>query len=205
MRCVVHRLTVADSPDIDRAVALKLSEEYPTAIISNRKDGLKDTIRTINDKGGSAELFVADTSSNDHLAGTIPSVTQRFGKTCAVAIYQLQYASNPKPFLTQTVADLKQGSVVPIEGAYGFAQHTLPLLASGTSHPPTLLFSGPSGDSYYDVVNENALMALSRSLGREFGPKGVHVGHVRVRIGDADGGSTAASHVRDTPPAPVKG
>ena len=89
---------------------------------------------------------------------------------------------------------------MPIEGAYGFAQQTLPLLTSGTTHPPTLLFSSLSGDSYYEAVNENALIALSRSLGREFGPKGVHVGHVRVRrTGDADGGNTAASHVRILP------
>lgn len=197
---MVRRLTVPDSPDIDKTVALKLSEEYPIAIISSNKDDIKDTIKTINDKGGSAELFITDSSSNDYLAETISSVTQRFGKTCAVAIYQLQYTPNAAPFLKQTLADLKQGSVVPIEGAYGFAQHTLPLLASGTTHPPTLLFSSPSGDSYYDVVNENALIALSRSLAREFGSKGVHVGHVRVRrTGDADVGSTAASHVRISP------
>ena len=196
---MVHQLTVVDSLDVDAKVALKFAEEYPVAIITNRKDDLKDTIKTISDKGGSAELFVADTSSSENIADTISSITQRFGKICTVAIYQFDYSRKPKPFLKQSVASLRQESVLPIEGAYSFAQHTLPLLSSGSTHPPTLLFSSPSGDSYYEIVNDNALMALSRSLGREFGPKGVHVSHVKVkRIGDADEGSTAASHVSIT-------
>lgn len=87
--------------------------------------------------------------------------------------------------------------MAPITLSYDFARSVLPALQSGkalSGHPPTLLFVGPYTSSYYRDINENALVALSRSLGREFGPKGVHICHVKFKqnIANSDEQGSAA-------------
>ena len=73
-------------------------------------------------------------------------------------------------------------------GAFLFSKHTLPLLLSSTSptYPPTLIFTGATaslkGSALFSsfATGKFALRALTQSLGREFGPKGVHVAHAIV-------------------------
>lgn len=120
-------------------------------------------------------------------------IKERLGDSCAAAIYQLPHSSDaPTSFLEQTSKHLQDEAMSPITLSYAFAQTVLPALQrtkGQSSHPPTLLFVGPYKRSYYRDINENALVALSRSLGREFGPKGVHVCHVKFKqdIPDSDG------------------
>lgn len=78
-------------------------------------------------------------------------------------------------------------------GAYLFAHHTLPFLLSATSsaastHPPTLIFTGATasikGSAMFAsfAIGKFGVRALSQSLGREFGPRGVHVAHAIVCV-----------------------
>jgi NAD(P)-dependent dehydrogenase (short-subunit alcohol dehydrogenase family) len=54
------------------------------------------------------------------------------------------------------------------------------------AHPPTLIFTGATGSLRGGAqlaafaTGKFALRALAQSLGREFGPRGVHVAHVIV-------------------------
>jgi len=74
-----------------------------------------------------------------------------------------------------------------------FAQQAIPLLLetakTETKYPPTLLFTGATasvrGSSGFSAFAsaKHALRAMSQSLAKEFGPQGVHVGHIV-----ADGG-----------------
>ena len=75
------------------------------------------------------------------------------------------------------------------KGAFVFAQASLPLLLAGTSsseHPPTLIFTGATASVKSNALMSSfstgkyALRALSQSLGKEFGPKGVHVAHAVI-------------------------
>jgi NAD(P)-dependent dehydrogenase (short-subunit alcohol dehydrogenase family) len=75
-------------------------------------------------------------------------------------------------------------------GAFLFAQHILPLLQSTVSqspiYPPTLIFTGATASTKGSALfapfaaGKFAQKALAQSLAREFGPKGVHVGHVVI-------------------------
>lgn len=77
-------------------------------------------------------------------------------------------------------------------GAYLFSRSVLPLLlASGSAqstpkYPPTLIFTGATasirGSANFSpfATGKFALRALSQSLAREFGPKGVHVAHAII-------------------------
>jgi NAD(P)-dependent dehydrogenase (short-subunit alcohol dehydrogenase family) len=79
------------------------------------------------------------------------------------------------------------------KGGFLFAQQAIPLLIetakTNPTHPPTLLFTGATASIKASIgfsafaSAKWALRALSQSLAKEFGPQGVHVGHII-----ADGG-----------------
>lgn len=79
---------------------------------------------------------------------------------------------------------------VSANGAFLFSQATLPFLLKGveqkSEHPPSLIFTGATAsvkayaNSSAFATGKWALRALSQSLAREFGPKGVHVAHAII-------------------------
>ena len=79
------------------------------------------------------------------------------------------------------------------KGGFLFAQQALPLLIetakTNPKYPATLLFTGATASIRASIgfsafaSAKWALRALSQSLAKEFGPQGVHVGHII-----ADGG-----------------
>ena len=76
------------------------------------------------------------------------------------------------------------------KGAFLFSQATLPLLLKGvdasSKYPPSLIFTGATASIKGSAMMSSfasgkfALRALSQSLAREFGPKGVHVSHAII-------------------------
>ena len=79
---------------------------------------------------------------------------------------------------------------VSAKGGFLFSQAALPLLLKGveqkSEHPPSLIFTGAtasvrgSAQMSSFASGKFALRALSQSLAREFGPKGVHVAHAII-------------------------
>lgn len=75
-------------------------------------------------------------------------------------------------------------------GLFNFAQATLPLLLDSVDaappYPPTLLVTGATaslrgGVKFADfAAGKFAKRAITQSLAREFGPKGVHVAHIII-------------------------
>lgn len=75
-------------------------------------------------------------------------------------------------------------------GLFNFAQATLPLLLESVDasppYPPTLLVTGATaslrgGVKFADfAAGKFAKRAITQSLAREFGPKGVHVAHIII-------------------------
>lgn len=71
-----------------------------------------------------------------------------------------------------------------------FSQAALPLLLkgvqAGAEHPPTLIFTGATASVKANALMSSfntgkfALRALSSSLAKEFGPKGIHVSHAII-------------------------
>ncbi|KAK3182185.1 hypothetical protein K4F52_006554 [Lecanicillium sp. MT-2017a] len=178
-------LWTTGSEEVDSAIALKFSPQYPIALIHNSQQGTKQTCKVIKEAGGDVSLFDMDLTKTEDLKKTVQNVVAKFGKKCAAAIYPVTN-SPAVPFLKQTPAELRSATVLPISNAYAFAQQTVPLLLSNvgsSDFPSTLIFVGPSGNSSFDEINDNALVALSRSLGREFGKKCLHVANVKFRKG----------------------
>lgn len=73
-------------------------------------------------------------------------------------------------------------------GAFLFSQAVLPLLLAtkNNAHPPTLIFTGATASNKGSATfasfatGKFAVKALAQSLAREYGPKGIHIGHVIV-------------------------
>lgn len=147
------------------------------------------SVKAVQNTGRKAAVFKTELSASEHLPASISAITSHFGNRCAAAIFQLRNEPNTavaSSFLEQNAVQFREKAVLPIKNAYAFARQVVPLLlnhADGSGYPPTLIFAGPSGDSYSDEINDGALVALSRSLGREFGKKGVHVCHVKYKKG----------------------
>lgn len=74
-------------------------------------------------------------------------------------------------------------------GFFNFAQQTIPLLLQSvgeSNHPPTLIATGATASTKASAnfstfaAGKFALRALSQSIAKEFGPRGIHVAHVIV-------------------------
>ena len=167
-------------------IALKFVPQYPIVFLSDPKHDLSQTLNLVREAGGEASCFDIDLASDTQgFMKSLAAITESFGKSCAAAVFQAPVA-HPSPFLEQTITGFLSDAVQPITTAYAFAQQAVPLLlnnnSSGNSvYPSTLIFVGPLEESSGNNIIDNALVALSRSLGRELGKKGIHVAHVKSR------------------------
>lgn len=113
--------------------------------------------------------------------------------TCAqkqAAIFNASGGFLRKPFLELPEDVFATSLNVSANGGFLFSQATLPLLLKGveqkSEHPPSLIFTGATASVKANAnmasfaTGKWALRALSQSLAREFGPKGVHVSHAII-------------------------
>ncbi|KAJ5758385.1 oxidoreductase [Penicillium odoratum] len=172
------------------AVARRFAQVYPVVLLSRSQGSLDPLLKEIRESGGSATGFPTDVTNASSMNATIDQIKAKFGSdiTVAAAIYNVASKFLMKPFLEQSPEDFF-GSLEPSNrGAFNFAQATLPLMLNGDKgqYPPTLIFTGAtaalkggSGLSAF-AMSKFGTRALSQSLAREFGPKGVHVSHAII-------------------------
>ncbi|KAK8847422.1 hypothetical protein IAR55_005280 [Kwoniella newhampshirensis] len=108
-----------------------------------------------------------------------------------VGVYNVNEKFEMKGFLEKTEEDLRRSLEGGVIGAWNLSSLLLPLFLSNspdttTGSRGTLLFTGATmslraGASFTNLASGMfARRALSQSLAREFGPKGVHVSHVII-------------------------
>ncbi|KAJ5414502.1 hypothetical protein N7509_001129 [Penicillium cosmopolitanum] len=178
-------------PGTGSAVARRFAQSYPVILLARSQGSLDPLIKEITQNGGSATGFPTDVTSESSMESTIDQIKAKFGSdiTVAAAIYNVASKFLMKPFLDQS-PDEFFGSLEPSNrGAFNFAHSTLPLMLKGEGkgqYPPTLIFTGAtaalkggSGLSAF-AMSKFGTRALSQSLAREFGPKGVHVSHAII-------------------------
>lgn len=94
----------------------------------------------------------------------------------------LSYLPAYMPFFINRFPSNRKGAII-------FSQAALPLLLAGTKtseHVPSLIFTGATASVKSNAMMSSfstgkyALRALSQSLGKEFGPQGVHVSHAII-------------------------
>ncbi|KAI9809762.1 MAG: hypothetical protein M1825_000195 [Sarcosagium campestre] len=175
--------------------------------VSSVKAAFGEISERFSQSSSSSSPSSSSSSSFSYFSSTNTASTSAGSSTglpiLAAAIFNVGGGFMRKPFLDLTGDEFEAGYEANGRGAFNFSQAVLPLLLdraanAGSSaqqeqqqqeeeyHPPTLIFTGATAS-----IKANAGVAafasskwmkraLSQSLAKEFGPRGVHVAHVVV-------------------------
>lgn len=177
-------------PNTGGAVAKRFAQAYPVVVLARREESFKDLVAEINGKGGKAIGIPADTSDAASVKAAFEVVKKELPNfKLAAAIYNVGAGRSVKPFLEMKIEDLDASLRGNAHGLFNFAQSTLPLLldsVDSSPHPPSLIVTGATASLRGSVkfadfaAGKFAVRAITQSLAREFGPKGVHVSHAII-------------------------
>ncbi|KAJ5190698.1 uncharacterized protein N7498_009683 [Penicillium cinerascens] len=177
-------------PGTGSAVARRFAQVYPVVLLARSQQSLDPLVNDITQSGGSVLGIPTDVTSASSMSSAMDQVKTQFGPdlSIAAAIYNAASKFTRKPFLEQTPEEFLGSLESTVKGAFNFSQATLPLMLNpdNPQYPPTLIFTGAtaalkggSGLSGF-AVSKFGIRAMSQSLAREFGPKGVHVSHAII-------------------------
>ena len=173
---------VGASKGLGAAIARRfLSGGYPVAVAGRNKEKLDATVSELRTIGPAVQSIVGDASHAED-AGRFVETAERLAPL-KVAVHNAG-GNMPSAFLKLSEASFEQHWREHALGGFQLAQAALPaLLRNGGG---SLLFTGASG-SLRGKANfapfaaaKAALRALAQSIAREFGPQGIHVGHVVI-------------------------
>ncbi|RPB09079.1 NAD(P)-binding protein, partial [Morchella conica CCBAS932] len=178
-------------PGTGASVALRFAREYTVILLSRTASSFDSVVSEIKSNGGEAYGIPTDISNEKSVKDAFAQIKSNHADTpVAAAIFNAAGGFVRKPFLEVTLGEWDGTWAVNGfgRGAFLFSQSTLPLLSASTNlpHPPTLIFTGATASVKSSALfttfatGKFALRALSQSLAREFGPKGVHISHAVI-------------------------
>ncbi len=165
--------------NIGRAVAIGLAEDGFNVVINGSSDraAAESVAAECRAKGVKALVAMGDIGSPEECARIAGEAIAAFG---AVDVLVNNAALRPlKPFLDLTPADFRRVMAVDLEAAVWLSQACLPgMVAKGWGR--IVNFTGMNAIHGYSgrapvSVAKHGLWGLTKSLGKEFGPKGVTV------------------------------
>ena len=154
---------------------------YPVAVAGRSPDKLAAVVDELKASGAVALASVGDVTKATDVTRFVADAQTL--APLAVAVHNAG-SNRPTPFLKLTEQAFEEHWREHALGGFHLGQAALPaLLANGGG---SLIFTGASG-SLRGKANfapfaaaKAALRALAQSIAREFGPQGVHVGHVVI-------------------------
>ncbi|MCJ1473284.1 hypothetical protein MMC13_001935 [Lambiella insularis] len=176
-------------PGTGAAVARKFALKYPVVLLARNPANYEPLVEEIEKSGGKAVGISTDVSSPQSVEDAFKKI-KGMSDEVAAGVFNVGGRFIRGPFLEMSLDDFQASYDANGKGAFLFSQHILPLLLntlkSSPAHPPTLIFTGATaslrgsaGMSSF-ATGKFAKRALAQSLGREFGPKGVHVSHAII-------------------------
>ncbi|KAI9810680.1 MAG: hypothetical protein M1827_006139 [Pycnora praestabilis] len=198
-------------PGTGASVARRFASSYPVVLLARNPDNFNPLVKEINSSGGKAIGISTDVADAKSVSSAFDQISREFeGAGLAAAVFNVGGRFIRKPFLELTQDDFEAGYEANGTGAFLFSQATIPLLLKSTSlqYPPTLIFTGATASLKGSALcasfasGKFAMRALCQSLGREFGPKGVHVAHAIID-GVIDIPRTKEWKVSDAPDAKI--
>ncbi|KAI8941372.1 hypothetical protein NX059_002596 [Plenodomus lindquistii] len=174
------------------SVARKFAQTYPVVLLARKPENFESLAKEINSSGGKAIGISTDVADVASLKNVVDTIKKEFGQdvAAAAAIFNASGPFMRKPFLEIPPEVFAQSLGVSAQGGILFSQAVLPLLLKGveqgSEHPPSLIFTGATASVKSNAqmasfsTGKWALRALSQSLAREFGPKGIHVAHAII-------------------------
>ncbi|KAL6692006.1 hypothetical protein J3F84DRAFT_384977 [Trichoderma pleuroticola] len=167
------------------SVARRFAQSYAVVLLSRKPSSYESIVADIKAAGGTAIGITADAADPAAVDAAFVQIEKELpGSKLAAAVYNGGGGISRKPFLELKLADLDQNLDSSANGLFYFAQKTLPLLLAAVDsspHPPSLLVTGATaslrGSAFFSTfaAGKFAQRAITQSLAREFGPKGIHV------------------------------
>ncbi|KAI1434078.1 hypothetical protein GGR50DRAFT_664728 [Xylaria sp. CBS 124048] len=172
------------------SVASRFAKAYPVVLLARKSSTYESTVKSINESGGKAIGLNADATDRASLDAAFASIAKELPDYKLVAaIYNASAGLQPKPFVEVDPQALESSIDINIRGFFNFAQKTLPLLEDAvptSPHPPSLIVTGATasvkGSARFSTfaAGKWAKRAMTQSIAREYGPKGVHVAHAVI-------------------------
>ncbi|KAI9703785.1 MAG: hypothetical protein M1836_007555 [Candelina mexicana] len=193
------------------SLARKFAQAYSVVLLARNPENYDPLVKEINSSGGKAVGISTDVLDAKSVSSAFSQISSDFGQTSLVAaVFNVGGKFIRKPFLELSQEDFEAGYEANGKGAFLFSQATIPLLlkSKDLQYPPTLIFTGATASLRGSATTSSfatgkfALRALAQSLGREFGPQGLHVSHA-VIDGVIDIPRTKEWKVSDAPDAKI--
>jgi NAD(P)-dependent dehydrogenase (short-subunit alcohol dehydrogenase family) len=173
---------VGASRGLGAAIARRFAEGgYPVVIAGRSADKLDATLAELKASGATAGAITGDAA----VAADAARFVEAAGRLAPLAVAVHNAGGNrPSPFLEVTAEVYEQHWREHALGGFHLAQAAIPaLLARGGG---SLIFTGASGSLRGSArfapfaAAKAAVRNTAQSIAREFGPQGIHVGHVVV-------------------------
>ncbi|KAK4687778.1 hypothetical protein P7C73_g2336, partial [Tremellales sp. Uapishka_1] len=176
---------IGAGPGLGAALAASLGATHSLLLMSRSLPGSLPGLHLPSSIPPANVLACSSDGSASSLKSAMEAMKQKWpdGKV-DVGIYNVGGRFSPGPFLERTEAELRDNLDAFVVSGFNFAQAVLPrMLEHGQG---TLIFTGATmamrGGANFSSMAPGMFgrRALSQSLAREFGPKGIHVAHVIV-------------------------
>lgn len=176
-------LGVGSRDGVGGALARRFGREGLHVLVTGRTgEKIDSVVDEVRGQGGSAEAMVVDVTAiadQDALFARVKTI----GEPLAAVIYNA--GSNlPIPFEQLTEAQFEEFWRIGCFGAMVTAKRAMPMLSA--QERGSMLFTGASASlrgrpMFGHFASAKAgLRNLAQALAREYGPKGIHVGHVII-------------------------
>lgn len=163
------------------AIATRLAQDGASIAIFDRNgDGANATADAIVADGGTAIGVTVDVSSRDQIEAGVAEVRDRLG--AATILINNAGISPFSKFLKITQEEFEQVFAVNVRGIFDLCQVVLPdMIEAGWGRIVNISSSsaqtGNAGQVHYSA-SKGAVISMTRSLAKEFGPKGITVNAV---------------------------
>ncbi len=197
---------------LGRAFALKMAGEGAKVMVVTRKDmdNLEQTVRLINDKGGKAQFFQADVSSEKDTMAMAEATIKEFGRIDillnSAAIYD---GIRRKPFHEIDLNEWDLVMNVNIKGAFLATRAVFPYMKDQKygkilNVASEVFFTGSNGFAHY-VASKGGIIGLTRALAIELGPHNICINCLAPGFTDTEASRGLADVAKyDTSKTPLR-
>ena len=176
-------IVTGGSRDIGRSVSVKLAKEGAKVVVNyfGNKENAEETLKLITDAGGEGIIIAGDMTKASEVANLIKEAQKAFGKEIHILVNVAGGLIARKSTAEIDENFWDQVMDVNVKSVFLAVKETTPHMPSGSS---IINFSslagrdgGGPGSSVY-ATSKGAVMTYTRSLAKEFGPRGIRVNAV---------------------------